>query len=177
MSLPPLFIWLDICVRLCHNWCMTWKRCVHTTHSFMESSLNIMWLDIPVPCNSINSFFLYLLQQIDTCYWNSRHVQFCISCHGIYWNEVSVAFDKSHSCYWTAFQCSEFILIPYYYPTSFFLWDWNSVHLAADNNILFHRLQRGRFVIVKWETNIFCDKIIFNTKYLHIKYKNNSWYV
>lgn len=116
MSLPPLFIWLDICVRLCHNWCMTWKRCVHTTHSFMESSLNIMWLDIPVPCKSINSFF-YLLQQLDTCYWNSRHVQFCISCHGIYWNEVSVAFDKSHSCYWTAFQCSELVN---YYPTIFF---------------------------------------------------------
>lgn len=57
------------------------------------------------------------------------------------------------------------VVNPYQYPTItllFFLLDWNSVHLAADNNILLHRLQRGPFVIVKWETNIFCDKRIFN---------------
>lgn len=53
------------------------------------------------------------------------------------------------------------------------------MHLAADNNILLHRLQRGRFVIVKWETNIFCNKrffnyIFFNTKYFILDTKTTA---
>lgn len=55
MSLLSLFIWLDVRVKLCHNWCMIWKRCIHTTHSFMESNLTVMCLDMAVLWKSIHT--------------------------------------------------------------------------------------------------------------------------